>query len=115
MQVSLLLWSLLPMHASAEVIFRSVVAAGAFGAPDGVDKMLQVVDDAFPGPELGGNVGDTLMITVVNRLGTATFSIHWHGLSQQGFCQNDFSPNGYGPLPLLFLYEGNCECGPKVE
>ncbi|KAK5679554.1 hypothetical protein LTS10_008375 [Elasticomyces elasticus] len=49
--------------------------------PDGVAKSVYLVNDAFPGPTVEAQSGDTVIVTVRNQLedneGTA---LHWHGL-----------------------------------
>ena len=53
-------------------------------APDGVNKSVLLINNAFPGPTLEANWGDMFSITVHNAItgpeeGT---SLHWHGLLQ---------------------------------
>lgn len=55
-----------------------------FVAPDGVTKLLQVVNRQFPGPEIRGRVGDRVRIKVINSLISDTTTIHWHGIKQIG-------------------------------
>eukprot|EP00808_Paulinella_micropora_P016821 g46550.t1 len=43
----------------------------------------------FPGPEIRATVGDTLKISVLNRLDTTIISIHWHGLKMRNNCWMD--------------------------
>ncbi|KAF2265444.1 extracellular dihydrogeodin oxidase/laccase-like protein [Lojkania enalia] len=54
-------------------------------APDGLNRSLILVNRQFPGPTIEANLGDTISVTVHNKLkdppeGTA---IHWHGLPQK--------------------------------
>ncbi|PRW33210.1 multicopper oxidase [Chlorella sorokiniana] len=53
------------------------------GAPDGFQRALITVNGQMPGPTLRANVGDRLIITVVNKL-PANTTIHWHGILQRG-------------------------------
>lgn len=39
-----------------------------------------------------GNVGDTIVVTLNNKLGNETTSLHWHGLYQAGSNANDGPP-----------------------
>lgn len=57
--------------------------------PDGIPKLVPVVNDQFPGPELRGRVGQTVRIRVNNHLPTDTTSIHWHGVKQLGTVWSD--------------------------
>lgn len=52
--------------------------------PDGVPKVVPVVNGKYPGPELRGSVNETVRIEVVNKLPTDSTSIHWHGIKQDG-------------------------------
>ncbi|RMZ81035.1 hypothetical protein DV738_g2460, partial [Chaetothyriales sp. CBS 135597] len=70
------------------VISRSTIA------PDGVERSVILVNDAFPGPTIEANWGDTIEVTVTNSItgpeeGT---SLHWHGLLQQGTGYEDGVP-----------------------
>ncbi|KAI1380751.1 multicopper oxidase-domain-containing protein [Hypoxylon crocopeplum] len=54
-------------------------------APDGVEKMMLLVNNQFPGPLIEAQWGDTIEVTVHNNIqnpkeGTA---IHWHGMPQR--------------------------------
>lgn len=46
------------------------------GAPDGFMRALITVNGQMPGPIIHANVGDRLIITVINRL-PANTTIHW--------------------------------------
>lgn len=46
------------------------------GAPDGFTRALITVNGQMPGPIIRANVGDRLIITVVNKL-PANTTIHW--------------------------------------
>ncbi|KAM4055093.1 multicopper oxidase domain-containing protein [Hirsutella rhossiliensis] len=55
-------------------------------APDGVEASVLLVNGAFPGPLIEANWGDTIQVTVHNKItgpeeGTA---LHWHGFLQTG-------------------------------
>lgn len=52
--------------------------------PDGVPKVVPVVNGQYPGPQLQGHVGQTVRIHLLNKLVTDTTSIHWHGIKQDG-------------------------------
>lgn len=50
-------------------------------APDGVQKRVYLINEAFPGPTIEARSGDTIVVEVVNCLeGDEGVSIHWHGL-----------------------------------
>lgn len=70
-------------------------------APDGYERDVLLVNDAFPGPLIEVNWGDKVVVHVHNNItgpeeGTA---IHWHGLLQQGTPWEDGSP-GISQCPI---------------
>lgn len=71
-----------------------------FIAPDGVEKLVPVVNGQFPGPTLRGRAGDDVRITVVNKLPTETTSLHWHGIKQTGTPWSDGVP-GVSQCPIV--------------
>ena len=83
-------------------------------APDGVEREVLVVNDAFPGPTIEANWGDTIEVTVTNAItgpeeGT---SLHWHGLLQVGTEYEDGVP-GISQCPIApgetFTYRFNAD------
>lgn len=60
--------------------------------PDGVSKVVPVVNGQYPGPELRGRVGQTVEIRVENHLPTESTTIHWHGIKQTGTAWSDGVP-----------------------
>lgn len=63
-------------------------------APDGVERSVILINGQFPGPTIEANWGDTIEVTVTNKItdceeGT---SLHWHGLLQQGTPWEDGVP-----------------------
>jgi FtsP/CotA-like multicopper oxidase with cupredoxin domain len=58
-------------------LFFNQVSYGAL-APNGVPKMVYMVNGTVPGPVLEATVGDTLSVTVVNE-SPSSFTVHWHG------------------------------------
>ncbi|KAK0656277.1 laccase with copper binding domain [Cercophora newfieldiana] len=70
-------------------------------APDGYERPVLLVNDAFPGPLIEANWGDKIIVNVYNNItgpeeGTA---IHWHGLLQLGTPWEDGSP-GISQCPI---------------
>ncbi|KAI4158274.1 MAG: hypothetical protein LQ342_007609 [Letrouitia transgressa] len=64
-------------------------------SPDGVEKNVILVNGQFPGPTIEANWGDTIQVTVHNRIanppeGTA---MHWHGLRMQKTPWYDGAPS----------------------
>lgn len=55
-----------------------------FRFPDGVKKLVYLVNGAFPGPTIECRSGDRLEIHVTNGLEAEGVSIHWHGLNMRG-------------------------------
>ena len=41
--------------------------------------MLSGINGQFPCPTIEANVGDTIVVNVVNQLGNETMGIHFHG------------------------------------
>ncbi|KAL1900129.1 laccase, multicopper oxidase, benzenediol:oxygen oxidorectuctase [Sporothrix stenoceras] len=51
--------------------------------PDGqVKELVMLINGTLPGPVITADWGDTLSITVVNKLKTNGTSMHWHGMRQ---------------------------------
>jgi iron transport multicopper oxidase len=50
------------------------------------------INGKWPSPQIVGNVGDTVVVNVNNKLGNESLSIHWHGLPQTGNNANDGTP-----------------------
>ncbi|KAI0942998.1 hypothetical protein AcV7_002262 [Taiwanofungus camphoratus] len=63
--------------------YYDFVVAEAMGAPDGVEKLMLVVNGLFPGPTIEANMGDRIVVNVTNNMPNST-AIHWHGLYQRG-------------------------------
>ncbi|RDA82392.1 hypothetical protein CP532_6272 [Ophiocordyceps camponoti-leonardi (nom. inval.)] len=53
-------------------------------SPDGVEKMVYLVNDRFPGPTIEARSGDRVFVYVVNGIASEDVAIHWHGLRLQG-------------------------------
>ncbi|KAE8443035.1 hypothetical protein EG329_002429 [Mollisiaceae sp. DMI_Dod_QoI] len=58
------------------------ITAG-FRSPDGVKKLVYLVNGLFPGPTIECRSGDTLVIHVTNSLESEGVSMHWHGLEMR--------------------------------
>ncbi|KAI5919594.1 probing oxygen channels in Melanocarpus Albomyces laccase [Camillea tinctor] len=68
--------------------------------PDGrIRDKAMLINNQFPGPTLVADWGDTLKITVTNKLRTNGTSIHWHGIRQLGTNIHD-GANGVTECPL---------------
>lgn len=61
-------------------------------APDGYSISGILVNGAFPGPTIEANWGDTIEVTVHNKLEDEGFAMHWHGFIQKGTPYEDGSP-----------------------
>lgn len=55
----------------------------ALAAPDGFAKPMMLVNGQSPGPLIEARVGDTVRVTVNNRVANASTAIHWHGIDQR--------------------------------
>ncbi|KIN08639.1 multicopper oxidase [Oidiodendron maius Zn] len=60
-----------------------------YRSPDGVRKLVYLINDEFPGPTLETRSGDTLVIEVSNLLQDEGVSLHWHGLHMKGANEMD--------------------------
>ncbi|RHZ58286.1 hypothetical protein CDV55_106464 [Aspergillus turcosus] len=59
-------------------------------APDGVMKLVYLINGRFPGPTIEARSGDELVIDVYNSVAEERgISIHWHGLSMKGANEMD--------------------------
>ncbi|TPX39265.1 hypothetical protein SeMB42_g06387 [Synchytrium endobioticum] len=48
-------------------------------AQDGVPRKMLVVNGQYPGPLIEANMGDRILVNLINKLDNGT-SIHWHGI-----------------------------------
>jgi FtsP/CotA-like multicopper oxidase with cupredoxin domain len=55
-----------------------------YRSPDGVRKLVYLINEEFPGPTIECRSGDRLVIHVTNSLESEGVSIHWHGLEMRG-------------------------------
>ncbi|KUJ18466.1 uncharacterized protein LY89DRAFT_582403 [Mollisia scopiformis] len=55
-----------------------------YRSPDGVRKLVYLVNDQFPGPTIQCRSGDRLVIHVTNNLASEGISVHFHGLEMRG-------------------------------
>lgn len=61
-----------------------------FRSPDGVKKLVYLVNDQFPGPTMECRSGDRLVVHVTNSLASGEgISIHWHGLEMRNATRMD--------------------------
>lgn len=69
---------------TGKVVQYDWTVSRAIMAPDGVEKEVLVINNAFPGPMIEANWGDWIEVTVRNNItGPGEgFAIHWHGLLQ---------------------------------
>ncbi|KAF2036523.1 hypothetical protein EK21DRAFT_51690 [Setomelanomma holmii] len=61
-------------------------------APDGIPRIALVVNGQVPGPLLEANWGDTVVVTVNNKLQDNGTSIHFHGIRQLNNSEHDGVP-----------------------
>ncbi|RDA90781.1 hypothetical protein CP533_3606 [Ophiocordyceps camponoti-saundersi (nom. inval.)] len=73
-------------HAGREptVLTFNWTVTRALRRPDGVEKMVYLVNDLFPGPMIEARSGDRIVVDVVNGLVSEDVAIHWHGLRMKG-------------------------------
>ncbi|KAG6007367.1 hypothetical protein E4U21_006071 [Claviceps maximensis] len=61
-------------------------------SPDGVTKLIYLINGRFPGPVIEARSGDLVEVNVhngVEQLGHPGVSIHWHGLNMKGANEMD--------------------------
>lgn len=61
-------------------------------APDGSTRPVIGINGEWPCPILEANLGDTIVVNIVNNLGNETTGMHWHGIGQYGTPEMDGSP-----------------------
>ncbi|KAG9961243.1 hypothetical protein KCU61_g5649, partial [Aureobasidium melanogenum] len=49
-------------------------------SPDGVEKLVYLINGQFPGPTIEARSGDCIVVEVENALDGSHTAIHWHGL-----------------------------------
>uniref|UniRef100_A0A0A0LZW2 L-ascorbate oxidase n=1 Tax=Cucumis sativus TaxID=3659 RepID=A0A0A0LZW2_CUCSA len=55
-----------------------------FWSPDCKENLVMGINGQFPGPTIRANVGDTVVVEMINKLSTEDVVIHWHGILQKG-------------------------------
>ncbi|CAK9328077.1 unnamed protein product [Citrullus colocynthis] len=55
-----------------------------FRSPDCVENIVMGINGQFPGPTIRANIGDTIVVEMINKLSTEGLVIHWHGILQRG-------------------------------
>jgi hypothetical protein len=53
-----------------------------YKSPDCFEKLAVTVNGEAPGPTIHATQGDTIVVTVNNKLETENTAIHWHGIRQ---------------------------------
>ncbi|KAF8854167.1 hypothetical protein BDZ45DRAFT_716300 [Acephala macrosclerotiorum] len=77
-------------HRAPTTITRKWNITKGYRYPDGVRKLVYLINDEFPGPTIEARSGDTLEIVVSNRLGHEEgVAIHFHGLHMKGANEMD--------------------------
>ncbi|CAD6240618.1 unnamed protein product [Miscanthus lutarioriparius] len=84
--VLLLLCSLAALSVSAEakVHHHTWDIAYHYKSLDCVEKLAVTINGESPGPTIHATQGDTIVVTVHNKLETENTGIHWHGIRQIG-------------------------------
>ena len=59
---------------------------------DGVPRLALAVNGQVPGPIIECNWGDTIQVSVTNKMKNNATSIHWHGIIQKGTNDQDGVP-----------------------
>ncbi|KAF4633795.1 hypothetical protein G7Y89_g4316 [Cudoniella acicularis] len=58
-------------------------------SPDGFPRVAVGINGKWPCPQIDVNVGDRVIVNIVNNLGNETTTIHFHGIFQTGSNQMD--------------------------
>lgn len=77
-------------------------------APDGRSREVLGYNGGLPGPVIRAKEGETLRVKVINGLGDAPTTVHWHGMHQPGTYTMDGVPEvSAPPIPAgkEFTYE----------
>ncbi len=98
-------WTLRPSRASPavpNVTTRAELNNPALSPDCNLDRLMLLVNDAFPGPTLYANVGDSVKLTMINESPIDSLALHFHGLVMQGQPYADGVPSvtqcAVGPL-----------------
>ncbi|OCK98434.1 laccase-like multicopper oxidase [Cenococcum geophilum 1.58] len=62
-------------------------------SPDGIERVALLVNGQMPGPAIEANWGDTIVVTVNNKLTNNGTSIHFHGIRQNLTSEYDGVPS----------------------
>ena len=76
--------SLLQAVANAKEVYYEWDIEYQKKAPDCFEKLAVTVNGEAPGPTIHATQGDTVVVTVHNKLWTENTAIHWHGIRQIG-------------------------------
>lgn len=76
------------------MVGEQTINADGVPNPDG-----KVFNNTYPGPWIQACWGDTIQITVINKLQYNGTTIHWHGLRQHGTLEMD-GVNGVTQCPI---------------
>lgn len=106
------------LSAVADVVKYDFNISWVTAQPDGFLRPTIGINGAWPIPQITANVGDRVIINVVNGLGNQTTSLHFHGLYMNGTTHMDgpvsvtqctippggsfvydFNVSGFDPLP----------------
>ncbi|EFX01145.1 laccase iv [Grosmannia clavigera kw1407] len=78
------------IYRPAQTIRQQWNVTTAPATPDGVKRIVYMINGLFPGPTIEARSGDELEIEVHNLADTSEgISIHWHGLAMQGANEMD--------------------------
>ena len=53
-------------------------------APDGFSRPVIGINGKWPPPTIEAEIGETITVTLFNKLGNQSTSLHWHGIRQFG-------------------------------
>jgi FtsP/CotA-like multicopper oxidase with cupredoxin domain len=78
-----------------------LIAERGVKAPDGVSRNVMLLNGSYPGPTIEANWGDTIEVTIENRITGPEegISLHWHGILHKGAPWEDGVP-GVSQFPV---------------
>ncbi|ORX94528.1 Cu-oxidase-domain-containing protein [Basidiobolus meristosporus CBS 931.73] len=95
---------------NAGVVEYNLTITQDLRSPDCFERLVVLVNNQLPGPEIRARPGDTLVVNVLNQMDTDVVSMHFHGLHNKGTPYSDGVPRltQWPILPgTMYRYEMN--------
>ncbi|OAP63400.1 hypothetical protein AYL99_02627 [Fonsecaea erecta] len=98
----------LPQTASARTVTYDFNISWVLANPDGFGRPTIGVNGQWPPPTIAADLGDTVVVNVVNSLGNQSTALHFHGLFMNGTTELD-GPAQVNQCPIApgssFVYQ----------